>query len=327
MRAIVNTGPGRLELQEIVTPVPGPRQVRVRTAACGICATDIEMIAGWDRTGFPSIPGHEWAGVIDAVGPGVDSALVGRKCVAENVLSDGGEVGFEHPGGYGEYLITEVDRLHLLSDEFPLSTATLIEPLAVCVRGLRRLETARGGNSTGPFLVFGDGPVGLLMTSLLARKRENEVFLVGGRPERLTLARELGAAATLDYHQAVDHLPEAILSSFPGAFPAIAEVSGASKALDTALELAAPEGTILVLGDYAEARAGFVWNHLLHREITLVGSNASAGAWPEAVQIALEREIPLDRLITHRFPPEKCPDAVEMIQGSQQGLIKAIIQW
>jgi len=327
MKAAVNTGPGRLEFQEVATPIPGPRQVRIRTAACGICATDIEMIAGWDRTGFPSIPGHEWAGVVDTVGPGVDAGLVGRRCVAENVLSDGGEVGFEHPGGYGEYLITEADRLHLLSDDFPLSTATLIEPLAVCVRGLRRLETARGGDSTGPFLVLGDGPIGLLITALLAEKRGNEVFLVGGRPQRLALARELDAIAVLDYHQAGDDPAEAIRSSFPEAFPAIVEVSGDPKALDTALDLAAPEGAILVLGDYAESRADFPWNHLLHQEITLVGSNASAGAWSEAVRIALNREIPLDRLITHCFPPERCSDAVELTRGPQPGLIKAIIQW
>src|ERR1039458_955422 len=101
MNAIVNTGPGCLEWKVWPTPEPGPGQLRVRTAACGICATDLEMVAGWTRTGFPSIPGHEWAGVVDTVGRGVDGALAGKPCVAENVLTDGGEVGFEHPGGYG----------------------------------------------------------------------------------------------------------------------------------------------------------------------------------------------------------------------------------
>ena len=86
MKAIVNTAPGRVEWQDCPMPEPGPGQVRIRTAACGVCATDLAMIAGWQRTGFPAIPGHEWSGMVDAVGPGVDCALLGKPCVAENVL-------------------------------------------------------------------------------------------------------------------------------------------------------------------------------------------------------------------------------------------------
>ena len=119
MKAIVNTAINRLEMQDVSLPTPKAGEVRVKVLACGICATDIEMIAGWDRTGFPSIPGHEWAGEIDAVGENVDSSLIGKKCVAENVLSDGGEVGFEHSGGYGQYLITEAKNLQILPNDFP----------------------------------------------------------------------------------------------------------------------------------------------------------------------------------------------------------------
>lgn len=140
MNAIVNVGPGRVTWKDWPRPEPGPGQARIRTAACGICATDLEMIAGWSRTSFPVVPGHEWSGVVDSVGPAVDAALMGKPCVAKNVLSDGGKVGFEHPGGYGEYLVTEAANLHPLPQDFSLSTAALIEPLAVCVRALRRMH-------------------------------------------------------------------------------------------------------------------------------------------------------------------------------------------
>ena len=117
MKAIVNTAPNRLELLDWPLPHPGPGQVRIRTGACAICATDLNMIAGWERTGTPAIPGHEWAGTVDAVGEGADPALPGRRCVGDNILSDGGEVGFEHPGGYGEYFLTEANNLHFLPDD------------------------------------------------------------------------------------------------------------------------------------------------------------------------------------------------------------------
>ena len=81
MKAIVNTGPGALEWLEWPDPVCGSGQVRIRVRACGVCATDLEMIRGWERTGCPSIPGHEWSGVVDQVGEGVDPQLLGRSCV------------------------------------------------------------------------------------------------------------------------------------------------------------------------------------------------------------------------------------------------------
>ena len=85
MRAIVNTGPGVLELRELQAPVPGPGQALIRTAFCGICATDLQMIAGWERTGFPSIPGHEWSGVVESVGP----AFLGWNFQLKDVISFG----------------------------------------------------------------------------------------------------------------------------------------------------------------------------------------------------------------------------------------------
>jgi len=93
MKAIVNTAPNQLTLLDYPLPEPGPGQVRIRTASCGICATDLELIAGWERTGFPTVPGHEWAGYVDKTVPGVESRPVGQPCVADNVLADGSEVG------------------------------------------------------------------------------------------------------------------------------------------------------------------------------------------------------------------------------------------
>lgn len=323
MRAIVNTGPGELRLMEMPLPQPGPGQVRIRTGACGICVTDLHMIAGWQRTSFPSIPGHEWSGIIEAVGDGVSVDLLDRRCVGDNVLSDGGEVGFEHPGGYGEYLITEASNIYPLPDDFPFSVATLIEPLAVAVRGIRRLRLTDLRSA----LVLGDGVIGLLIVLLLRRAGVERIVIVGGRTTRLALACQLGAATAVNYHQVGDNLIPAIMQLEGQPFPNVIEASGSLRAVHATLEVAAPGAHILILGDYGESRSDFYWNHLLHRELELIGSNASAGAWSEAVHLAMNNELPLQRLVTHRLPAERFAEGIELVQSRRDDVIKVVLEW
>jgi threonine dehydrogenase-like Zn-dependent dehydrogenase len=322
MKAYTNVAAGVMEWREWPLPVPGPGQVRIRTAACGICATDLEMIAGWDRTGFPSIPGHEWSGVVDAAGPDADAGLVGKPCVAENVLDDGGEVGFEHPGGYAEYLVTEAANVLCLPEAFPLEVAALIEPLAVCVHGWHRL----GVCGVRRALVLGDGPIGLLMVALLRHQGFTDIGLVGGRANRLALGEELGATAALNYHEVAEPLGGAIVEGLGGPAPLVIEASGAPASMARTLEVAAPGAHVLVLGDYGAGCAKFRWNTLLHRELTLVGSNASAGAWPEAVHLATVEGFPLGLLVSDRLPVEAFDQGIERARTSRDAL-KIVMEW
>lgn len=327
MKAIVNTGPGALEWLEWPDPACGSGQVRIRVRACGVCATDLEMIRGWERTGYPSIPGHEWSGVVDQVGEGADPQLLGRSCVAENVLADGGEVGFEHPGGYAAHLVTEAKNVHVLPDGFDAGAAALIEPLAVCVRALRRarcLAGPEGGRAEPPerCLVLGDGPIGLLAAMLLRRCGTAHTVLVGGRPARLELAREFGAAGTANYHDLHGELGEAQGRDWP----MVVEASGSAGSLEAALLATRVGGRVLMVGDYGTSRAGFRWNRFIHGELELIGSNASAGAWPEAVRLAVDESLPLARLISARIPAAHFADAVHMAQTDRE-CVKVILDW
>jgi threonine dehydrogenase-like Zn-dependent dehydrogenase len=322
MKAITNTAPNVLAWQEWPIPQPGPGQVRIRVGACGICATDITMIAGWERTTFPCIPGHEWSGTVEALGAGVDPALAGRRCVAENVLSDGGEVGFEHPGGYAPYLLTEARNVYPLPDDYPLARAALIEPLAVMVRALRRLRLEDRRSA----LVLGDGPIGLLAVMLLKASAVAEIVLVGGRDPRLELGCQLGATAAVNYH-ASTNLAKAIHAASPAPFANVIEASGSPAALAVSLEVAGQGGKIAVIGDYGAAQAGFAWNRILHRELELIGSNASAGAWPEAVRLAVQGGLPLDRLITNRLPVHEFQTGYALTRRRGPEVIKVVLEW
>lgn len=315
MKAIVNTAPGRVGMQQRPMPEPGPGQVRIRTAACGICATDLEMIAGWQRTGFPSIPGHEWSGTVDAVGPGVERMLLGKSCVAENVISDGGEVGFEHPGGYGQFFLTDAKNVHVLPPGFSLTTAALIEPLAVCVRAVRRLRLENLESA----VIFGDGTIGLLMVMLLKARGVRAVTLVGGRSGRLAAAKTFGADRVVNYHDTTPAIPA-------GRYPTVIEASGSPKAMAAALDVAALGAKVLVIGDYGTARADFPWNHILHRELEIIGTNASAGAWPEAVRLATCGEVPLAKLVSRVLPADAYAEGLELARSSRD-VIKVVLNW
>jgi L-iditol 2-dehydrogenase len=97
--------------------------------------------------------------------------------------------------------------------------------------------------------------------------------------------------------------------------------------MNAALELIQPCGRILILGDYGETRASFRWNHLLHREIELIGSNASAGAWPEAVWLAVRERLPLADLVTHRLPVERFQEGFALMRDRRSEVIKVVLEW
>ena len=180
-------------------------------------------------------------------------------------------------------------------------------------------------------LVVGDGPIGLLMSSLLRLARVERIVLVGGRPARLQLARELGAEAVLNYHEAKADLTRAALALVPGGAPNVVEASGTEAGIRLALASAAPGARVLVLGDYADRRADFPWNMLLHRQLRLIGSNASAGAWDEAVRLAAGADgrppLPLDVLVTHRVPAERFADGLALVRDRGSGALKVVLEW
>jgi threonine dehydrogenase-like Zn-dependent dehydrogenase len=323
VKAIVNTGPGELEMRELPVPVPGTGQALIRTAFCSICATDLKMIAGWERTGFPSIPGHEWSGVVESVGPGVDAGLVGRPCVAENVLADGGEVGFEHPGGYGELFLTEARNVLPLPAGLELADAPLIEPLAVGVHALARL--GRPVRPDEPVLVSGDGAVGLLLIMALAANGCRDITLIGGRAGRLAIGAKHGASRTLNYHQLTEGLADAIARAVCRRFPTVFEASGSTEAAGACLDLVDRLGTMVIISDYGAGRTQFPWNAVRLRQASVVGTDASAGAWPEALRLA--PQLPLARLVSRRFPASQYAEGMALVKARDPSVVKVVLAW
>ena len=210
-RALIVEAPGRLALLQRDSLEPGPGEVVIRPAFCGLCGTDIELRDGLVDPAFVRYPltlGHEWSGVVQAVGTGVPGIAPGDRVVAECIIPCGTcgpcRVGRHerlhdlrgarlHPRRRGERRRSSFPRVlvHVLAPAVPLLDAALVEPTSVVMRGLEKATPEPGER----VLVIGDGTIGLLAAHLAGLWSPAEIVMLGRRPEQAALAETVGATA------------------------------------------------------------------------------------------------------------------------------------
>ena len=238
VRVATFSGPGRGPvMREVPAPAIPRKAALIRIAACGVCGTDLHILAGhWPKPlPWPFTLGHELAGVVSAIGPDLTEDHMGRPlavgtrvmlpplmpcgscyyCVhypetANKCLTPvyyGRYLGFERPphlwGGWAEQVYVDLEELpgtkvYALPDDMPLRLATLAEPLTSCVRALKRAARAGGFEPGATVVVQGSGPIGVLATAAAQELGAGRVIVVGA-PEhpRLKLCRDFGAEATV----------------------------------------------------------------------------------------------------------------------------------
>ncbi|OHD73017.1 MAG: hypothetical protein A2177_13755 [Spirochaetes bacterium RBG_13_68_11] len=103
------------------------------------------------------------------------------------------------------------------------------------------------------------------------------------------------------------------------------EASGSPTAMDACLDLVAPLGTIVIIGDHGSARASFVWDMVRFRQASIVGTDASAGAWPEALRLA--PRLPLSRLVSRRFPAAEYAAGMALAKAHDPSVVKVVLEW
>ena len=181
-RALVIASPGAFGLQDAPELIPGPGEVVARPVYTGICGTDLELLVGVVDPAYaryPLVPGHEWSGVIEAVGPGVTGLEPGQRIIAEGIIPDRvcaecvrgntnlclayDEIGFTRPGAAADQVLVPAQVVHVLGASVSLLEAALAEPAAVAWRAIRRGEPVPGERVA----VVGDGTLGLITAHLL----------------------------------------------------------------------------------------------------------------------------------------------------------------
>ncbi len=345
MRAAVYRGKDNVVVEDVPVPEIGAGEVLIRVAACGICGTDIKKI----HHGFvkpPQILGHEVAGTVVAVGPGVTRWKAGDRVVSFHHVPCGAcfyceqklfsqcagykktglTAGFDpNGGGFAEFVrampwIAERGMV-AIPDGVSFEEATFVEPVNTCLKAVRKARIAPGEH----VLVIGAGPIGLLLM-MLARNEGATVYVSDPMAERRAKAVELGAREAYDplsgnaaewmRGRTAGRGADAVLLAVP--FP---------KLVDEALAAARPGGRVLLFAQNdPEMRIEFGAAAIGVEEKEILGSySADVEIQEESAQLVFTRELPVAKLITHRFALEQFADGLALAAHPTRESLKVMI--
>ena len=307
MEALVFSEIGKAGLAQIPEPAPGADDVVIKVEAAGVCHTDFDILHGRYLCAFPVVPGHELAGTVTAVGDGVQDVQVGARVAVDPLIPCGHcracqanrpslcanlqAYGATTNGGFAPYVAVAAKNAHSIGD-LPFHIAALAEPLACVMHGIDRVQVKPGMRA----LVFGAGPIGLMMMMGLQARGVAEVTMVDLEATRRDQAMELGATAAVDGR---DIQPD----QFKDGFDLVVDCTGVPEVCARMPEFALDGSTILFFGVCPPAaRAAFSPYEIFRRELTLIGSHAVSFNLPDAIEVLQGLGAKAEALVSHRLP-------------------------
>ena len=317
----------RLEERDLDTPEPGAGQVRVKVEACGICGSDLHMLPS-PQIAPGAVMGHEFAGVVDAVGNGVEGHAPGdRVCVYPfapidhhdlQVAMDTGIGMSDHPGAYAEAVVVEKSMLWRLPDGVSFDEGALVEPLAVALHGLNIGEVTPGE----PCAVIGAGPIGTMTAVALRARGVDRVVVIEKNQRRLERARGLGFDAV-----GLDTVHEDALAALGGVPPMVVfECAGNPAAPNLAIELVAPSGRVILLG-VLEEPVPISQLLLMLKEAQIRSSFAYRPAdFDEAIALIEAGKVPAGELITGHAPLAQAQECFDQLLSPETEHLKVLLK-
>lgn len=335
MKAVVVHGNRDVRVDEVPDPVPGEGEVLLALEWGGICGSDISY---WRHGGtgtavlrHPMILGHEVAGRVAGLGPGVSGVEVGQpvtvhpaELVGEHAYPEGrsnlhphvryfGSAAFDPhtDGGFSEYRTVPVGQLRPLPDGVSTQQGALAEPLGVALHAVNRAGSLRGRT----VLVNGAGPIGALVVAAAKHRGASAVIAADLAATSLEIAKRMGADETRDL--STQSLPEDVDISF--------EASGAPAAIGPVLRATARGGTVVQVGNLPGEPAPAALGDLVTREITWTGSYRFADEITDALT-ALAEGLDISPLITHTYPLAGAAEALAVAADRTTGSSKVLLR-
>nr|UXE45665.1 sorbitol dehydrogenase [uncultured bacterium] len=345
MQAAVYRGVNDVRLETVPVPAIGPREMLIRVHSCGVCGTDLKKISTGSHSA-PRIFGHETSGIVAAVGEGVQDYQLGdrvmvfhhipcRQCFycqnktfaqCPTYKKVGCTAGFEPSGGgFAEYVrVMDWIVAHgtvRIPDGVSFEQACFVEPVNTCLKGIAALRLHKGET----VLAIGQGPIGIIL-SVLAKRAGATLITSDLYPERLRIGSSFGLDLTIDASRAnvVEHVRE--ITDGRGADAVILAVGGNSL-IRTAMDAARPGGRVLLFAQTQHGEAVIDPAAICVDEKTLVGSySASVDLQDDSIRFVMDREMDLEKLVSHRFPLSESTQALDLAAHPQPSSMKIMIQ-
>jgi len=342
MKAAFLTGVRMIEIREIPAPrIARDDDVLVRSRAVGVCGSDLHYYlsgrVGGDRVTYPFIPGHECAGVVEEVGRAVTRVRPGDAVVVEPAVSCGacdqcrtgrphtcrkllflGHYG-ELTGGMAELVLAPERNCVPLPAKMTVVQGALAEPLSIALYAAGLAGSVRGKTAG----VLGAGPIGLSLIMSLKAEGSGPVYATEKVEARLAAAAKAGA----DWTGAPDH--EDVVGEIQAreslGLDLVFECCGEQSALDQAVALLKPGGTLVVVGIPLEPRVSFDSSKVRRREIRVQNVRRQNRCLERAVGMIHAGRVKPDFLATHFFKLGQAGEAYETAAARRDGVIKAIV--
>ena len=310
MSAVVLQGKDDLSVEEIPVPAVGPNEVLAEVSHCGVCGSDLHMVIdGWGRRG--SIEGHEWSGVIVAVGDAVTKWSVGDRivggpsprcgecepcraghpslCTMRGTpgMGDGGQ------GAYAHFISSPELGVRRIPDNLSTREAALAEPLAVALHGITNSAIVPGERA----LVLGAGPIGALTIAALRALGIDDVKVSEPAPVRQELARRLGASVVVSPDELESPGPFDPGRLVNDAVEVVLECSGHGDAMEAGLSQLKRRGRLVLVGA-GMAAPKFDPNRILLNELVITGAFCyDADGFDRSLELLASGKLPLAELI------------------------------
>jgi threonine 3-dehydrogenase len=340
MKALVKTKaePG-IWLEDIPIPDIGHNDVRIKVAKTAVCGTDLHIV-NWDAWAASTIPvgmqiGHEFVGVVDAIGSEVAGLEVGQRVSGEGHVTCGHcrncragrrrfcrntvGVGVNRPGAFAEYVVIPATNVFPIPDEIPDRIGTILDPLG------NATHTALSYNLVGEdVLITGAGPIGMMAVAIARHAGARYIVITDINDYRLNIAGGMGAdsainAKTDDLNSAMRQL------GMTEGFDIGMEMSGSHSALHEMLEVMNHGSSIALLGIPPE-EAPMDWNTIIFKGLTMKGiyGRRMFETW-YLMTAMLHTGLDVSPVITHEFDVDEFGEAFDVMRTGQCG--KVILDW
>lgn len=334
MKAVVIEKPHSISLQEVQLPIPEPGFVRIKVKAAAICATDLEVLDGNIAANYPLTPGHEWSGVVDAVGSEEDSHWIGKRvigssdvvCLKCEACRSGNwrycnsfeEIGFKRNGAYAEYAIMPAYGLCELPENVSFAQGALCEPLGVALGTLEKAGAKFGDTC----LIMGAGSIGLCMLAAAKAIGLKDIVVVATSDKRLKIARQMGAARTIATRD--EDVLEVMKYFRPNGTDIVIDATGIEVCIQQCLKLTKKGGTFALAG-YGRGKVMQIHIDDIHiNNLRVVGAGNNWNQHKKAVTMMADGSVNIEHFVTQKMRLEDYLLGLDLARNRPEGFVKAV---